>query len=141
MSWSRNSEKNFKINYKKTTNLSFVPLGYLPVHIFLSVPEPERYIRILNLLFSLVAFKMPAKYLFFPKCFCLGYYLPLVHLLQPSKIKSYEKFSKTVEIKVLLKFLCLLMEGSESAQIITDRDRPKTYGSYGPPKPVRNTGK
>jgi hypothetical protein len=39
----------------------------------------------------------------------------LVHSLQPSKIKRYEKFSKTVEIKVLINFLCLLMEGSESA--------------------------
>ncbi len=64
---------------------------------------------------------MPAKYLFFPKSFCL---LLTVGTFT-SKIKSYENFSKTVEIKVLHKFLCLLMEGSESAQIITDQDGQK----------------
>jgi hypothetical protein len=48
--------------------------------------------------------------------------VPTLHLHQSSKIKSNKEVTRTIEINVFHTLFCLMMEGSGSAQIMTDLD-------------------
>ncbi len=115
--------------------LLFLYIGYVIYLLYLTsvVPDPwhfetgsDPWIRIL--LFSPVAFRMAAKNIFFSTWFLAYFFLRIhVHCTPVVTDNNSLRSHKTVEIKVFLNFVCLLMEGAGSVQIITGG--PKTTGS------------